>query len=103
MADGRQERSRYYNHSTFNDLIITGLCGLRPSAGDTIVVNPLLPADKWSYFCLDKVGYHGHDLTIVWDKDGSRYHVGAGLTLLVDGRRMASRKDIGELKVMLPE
>lgn len=100
---GDRERSRYYNHSTFNDLIITGLCGLRPSAGDTIVVNPLLPAGKWDYFCLDKVRYHGHDVTIVWDKDGSRYHVGVGLTLLVDGRRMASRKDIGELKAVLHE
>ena len=100
---GDRERSRYYNHSTFNDLIITGLCGLRPSAGDTIVVNPLLPADKWDYFCLDKVRYHGHDVTIVWDKDGNRYHVGVGLTLLVDGRRAASRKDIGELKAVLHE
>lgn len=24
---GDQERSRYYNHSTFNDLMITGLIG----------------------------------------------------------------------------
>ena len=28
---GDRERSRYYNHSTYNDLIITGLVGLRPS------------------------------------------------------------------------
>src|SRR6185503_15167316 len=26
----KAERSRYYNHSTFNDLVITGLCGLIP-------------------------------------------------------------------------
>ena len=44
---GDQERSRYYNHSTFNDLIITGLVGLRPRADDTIEVNPLLPDNKW--------------------------------------------------------
>ena len=40
---GDEERSRYYNHSTFNDLIITGLVGLRPRADDMIEVNPLLP------------------------------------------------------------
>ena len=36
---GDQERSRYYNHSTFNDLIITGLIGLRPRLDNTIEVN----------------------------------------------------------------
>jgi hypothetical protein len=55
---GDQERSRYYNHSTWNDLIITGLCGLRPRADNTLEVNPLLPENKWSYFCLDNVPYH---------------------------------------------
>ena len=49
---GDQERSRYYNHSTWNDLIITGLCGLRPRQDNTIEVNPLLPQNKWDYFCL---------------------------------------------------
>ena len=37
---GDQEKSRYYNHSTFNDLIITGLIGLRPREDNTIEVNP---------------------------------------------------------------
>ncbi len=32
---GDQERSRYYNHSTFCDLIITGIVGLRPGADQT--------------------------------------------------------------------
>lgn len=65
---GEQERSRYYNHSTFNDLIITGLVGLRPCAGNTFEINPLLPDDTWDYFCLDNVLYHGRNLTIAWDK-----------------------------------
>ena len=98
---GDQERSRYYNHSTFNDLIITGLCGLRPSAGNSLVVNPLLPAGKWDYFCLDKVRYHGHDLSIVWDRYGSRYHAGKGLSVYVDGKLKANRKDMGRLRIEL--
>lgn len=83
---GDQERSRYYNHSTFNDLVITGLVGLRPADNDDVVVNPLIPEGKWDWFCLDNIAYRGHNLTIFWDKDGSRYHQGKGLRVLVDGR-----------------
>ena len=94
---GDQERSRYYNHSTWNDLIITGLCGLRPRADQTVEVHPLLPADRWSYFCLDNLSYHGHTLTIVWDCDGSRYHVGKGLRVYVDGSLAGHRNTLGKL------
>jgi hypothetical protein len=94
---GDRERSRYYNHSTFNDLMITGICGLRPQADGSIVVNPLVPEDTWDYFCLDGVSYRGHVLTIIWDKDGQRYHQGSGLTVMVDGKVVANRKDIGQL------
>lgn len=83
---GDQERSRYYNHSTFNDLVITGLVGLRPRTDNTIEVNPLMPEDKWNWFCLDNVLYHGHNISIVWDKDGSRYHAGKGLRVYVNGK-----------------
>lgn len=85
---GDQERSRYYNHSTFNDLMITGLIGLRPRMDNTIEVNPLIPADKWDWFCLDNVLYHGHNLTILWDKNGDRYHCGKGLRVFVDGKEV---------------
>jgi hypothetical protein len=85
---GDQERSRYYNHSTFNDLIITGVVGLRPRLDGTVEVNPLLPAGKWNYFCLDGILYHGHSLTILWDKSGTRYNQGRGLRVLVDGREV---------------
>ena len=96
---GDQERSRYYNHSTWNDLIITGLCGLRPRADQTIEVNPLLPADKWDYFCLDNIPYHGHTLTIVWDRNGDRYHIGKGLRVLVDGKLKGQRANIGKILI----
>ena len=96
---GDRERSRYYNHSTFNDLMITGICGLRPQTDGSIMVNPLVPQDTWDYFCLDNVNYRGHVLTVIWDKDGQRYHQGTGLTLLVDGKVVANRKDLGELRV----
>ena len=94
---GDRERSRYYNHSTFADIVITGLVGLRPQADGSIAVNPLGPADNWDYFCLDGIRYHGKMLTIVWDRDGQHYRQGQGLTLMVNGKTVANRKDIGKL------
>jgi hypothetical protein len=87
---GDEERSRYYNHSTFNDLIITGLVGLRPRADNVVEVNPLLPANKWDWFCLDNVLYHGKIITIIWDKDGTKYKKAKGLSLWVNGKKVAS-------------
>jgi hypothetical protein len=85
---GDQERSRYYNHSTFNDLIISGLVGLRPREDGMIEVNPLIPENKWNWFCLDNVLYHGKIITIFWDKDGNKYGHGKGLVILVNGKEV---------------
>ncbi|MGH2563064.1 MAG: MGH1-like glycoside hydrolase domain-containing protein [Ginsengibacter sp.] len=78
--------SNHYNHSSFNNLVITGLCGIRPSAGDTLVINPLVDKSI-QYFCLDDVLYHGHKLTVVYDKDGNRYKLGKGITVFVDNNK----------------
>ena len=98
---GDRERSRYYNHSTFADLVISGLVGIRPQADNSIVVNPLIPEGLWKYFCLDNVSYHGHTITVVYDQDGQRYHLGKGLLLMVDGKIVAKRAGIGKLKATL--
>lgn len=94
---GDEERSRYYNHSTFNDLIITGLVGLRPRADDTIEVHPLLPTGKWDWFCLDNVLYHGKIITIIWDKTGEKYKKGKGLSVWVNGKKAASSLELERL------
>ena len=67
--------SNHYNHSSYNNLVITGLCGLRPSETDTLVINPLID-NSIQYFCLDEVLYHGHKLIVVYDRDGTRYKMG---------------------------
>jgi hypothetical protein len=87
---GDEERSRYYNHSTFNDLIITGLVGLRPRADNIIEINPLLLDNKWDWFCLDNVLYHGKIVTILWDKTGLKYKKGKGFQVFVNGKKIAS-------------
>jgi hypothetical protein len=81
---GEHERSRYYNHSTYNDLVITGLCGFNPE--NPADLKPLAP-ESWDWWCLDGLPYRGHILTILFDRDGSHYHQGKGLQLLVDGQR----------------
>lgn len=78
--------SNHYLHSSFNNLVITGLCGIRPSKNDTLTINPLVD-NSISYFCLDNLLYHGHKLTIVYDKDGNRYKSGKGLTVFVDDKK----------------
>lgn len=35
----------------------------------------------WDWFCLDGVKYHGHLLTVIWDKDGWRFSHGPGLAV----------------------
>jgi hypothetical protein len=91
------ERGKDYNHSTYCDLIITGLVGLRPRAAATVEVNPLIPDGVWDYFCLDNVHYHGHILTILYDKTGDRYGKGKGLRALADGKEIAASKELERL------
>jgi hypothetical protein len=83
---GDNPRSRYYNHSTFCDLVITGLVGLSPQAGDRVVVHPLVPANTWKWFALDNVYYRGKKVTILWDETGEKYKKGQGLSVYLDGK-----------------
>jgi hypothetical protein len=82
---GGRERGKDYNHSTFTDLIITGLVGLRPREDNVLEVHPLVPEELWDYFCLDRVDYRGKMITIVYDKTGERYGKGTGLSIYIDG------------------
>ncbi|MCU1233812.1 MAG: glycoside hydrolase [Candidatus Solibacter sp.] len=81
-------RGDHYNHSSYADLVITGLIGLRPRADDTVEVNPLAPPE-WDWFALDRIPYHGHDLAIVWDRSGAHFQKGAGLRIYSDGKEIA--------------
>jgi hypothetical protein len=95
-------RGNYYNHSGFADLLITGLIGLRPRADNHIVIHPLAPA-SWTYFAIDALPYHGHLLTIAFDRTGNHYHLGRGLWLAVDGHTIAHRSTLGPLEANLPK
>ncbi len=93
--------SEHYFHSGFNDLIITGLIGVKPRADDVFEIDPLAPAD-WPWFALDDLPYRGHRVSVIWDKLGSRYGRGAGLHIIVDGKKVASSDKLGRLTAKLP-
>lgn len=97
------ERGKDYNHSTYCDLIITGLIGLRPQAGDKVIINPLLPEGTWDYFCLDRIPYHGRLLTVLFDRTGEKYGKGTGLRVLADGIEIGFSPKLQRLEMVLPK
>ena len=95
------DHSEDYNHSTYDDLVISGLIGLRPAAGTTLDIKPLVPA-SWDHFALENVPYHGHNVTVAYDRTGTHYGVGTGLRVYVDGVLQASRPTVSAVTVPVP-
>lgn len=77
-------RSPHYFHSGYVDIIMTGLVGIRPRADDFLEVNPLITSDI-SWFRAEQIPYHGTNIAVQWDADGSHYGQGAGLRIERDG------------------
>lgn len=78
-------RGKDYNHSSYCDLVISGLVGLEINEDGSFTVDPLLSVDAWDWFCLDGVNFKGKIITIIWDKTGNKYHKGKGFSIRVDG------------------
>lgn len=100
-------RSHHYSHSTYVDLILSGLVGIRPRADDVLEIAPLLPEETLAakairYFAVEGVRYHGHEVGILYDADGSRYRQGAGLSIFVDGARVAGPAPLKHTFIDLP-
>jgi hypothetical protein len=99
------DRSHHYFHSGFNDLILTGIVGIRPRADDVLEVNPLLPSPKASatmrWFRAERVPYHGHLVSVTYDADGRKFGRGAGLRIAVDGEEVARRATLARVTVPL--
>lgn len=101
-------RSHHYNHSTYVDLILSGLIGIRPRADETLELDPLLPTQATPsgpairYFALQNLSYHGYDVGIFYDVDGSRYRIGRGLSVFVDGKRLSGPGPLMPIRIALP-
>ena len=102
LRKGGRERGKDYNHSTYCDLVITDLVGLRPKPDNVIEVRPLIPSDAWDWFCLDNVAYHGHILTILWDRTGDKYGRGMGFRIFADGAEIARDKSLERATGTIP-
>ena len=90
--------SEDYNHSTFDDLVLSGLLGLRPQAGGDLSIHPLVPA-SWDHFAAENVPYHGHNVTVLWDRDGTHYGQGTGMKVYLDGRLVRSSATVQAMTV----
>ncbi|MGI6573471.1 MAG: MGH1-like glycoside hydrolase domain-containing protein [Fermentimonas sp.] len=88
------ERGKDYNHSAFCDIIISDLVGIQPSMSESLTIHPLVPENQWDWFCLDRVKYHDKLVTIVWDKDGTKYKKKKGFSIYVDGELKHNSKNI---------
>ncbi|MCC2031481.1 discoidin domain-containing protein [Microbacterium sp. BWT-G7] len=76
-----------------NYIYVEDMGGIRPRADDKI---ELWPIDLgYENFMVNNLRYHGKDLTIVWDEDGSEYGLGAGYSLFIDGERKATADALG--------
>ena len=100
-AEWDWRRGYAYLHSTFCDLVITGLVGLRPRSDSLLVINPLVPKGV-DWFALDNLRYHGIDITICWDRYGSKYDFGQGLFVWADGLLLANGSELQALSLQLP-
>ncbi len=77
-ARGGRERGKDYNHSTFCDLILSGLIGIGMT-DRKLTVDPIIP-DSWDYFMVS--GLTCENYTVLYDRTGKHYNMGAGLKII---------------------
>lgn len=98
---GDNPRSSFYNHSTFNDLVINDLIGIKPRADNVLEISPLIPKNQWDWFILENLSYHGKSITVLWDKTGKKYSKGKGFLVFADGKEIYKGKDLKAVKVKM--
>ncbi|MBR5459468.1 MAG: hypothetical protein IKV53_01255 [Clostridia bacterium] len=76
---GGQNRGRDYNHSTFIDLVIRGLCGV-DIKGDTLSVNPKIKG-IWEWFKLENLTFRKETYNVYYDEQGTVFNKGKGLII----------------------
>ena len=75
---GGYERGKDYNHSTFCDLVLSGLLGIDARDGQ-LTVDPLIP-DDWDWFCVTNLPPYGK--SVIFDRTGERYGLGPGIHVI---------------------
>lgn len=98
---GDDPRSKFYNHSTFADIVIQDLIGFKPSIDGSFFLKPLIPEGEWSYFTLQGLPYKNKIVDIFWDETGKKYNKGKGLLVYIDGKLAANSKQLKPIKIKL--
>ncbi|MDR1392782.1 MAG: hypothetical protein LBJ62_02255 [Bifidobacteriaceae bacterium] len=78
-----------YNHSTFADLVLSGLLGISTGQDGAVSLDPMPAASQLGWFEADGLKLAGKSVTIRW-------HPPDGLTLTTDGNTV-TRPDLGVL------
>ena len=84
-----KERGKDYNHSSFCDLVISGLIGVQPQTDGGIVINTLIPEGEWDWFALSRIPCAGKEISVVYDRTGDHYGCRPGMTVYVNGKKAA--------------
>jgi len=100
-------RSPHYFHSGYIDIIMTGFVGIRPREDDILEINPLIPSSNDSeaieWFRAEAIPYHGNQVAVEWDIDGSHFNQGPGLRVERDGILIGSSLLLERLLIPLPK
>ena len=76
---GGKNRGKDYNHSTFCDLVISGLFGVKTDGG-TLAADPIIP-EGWDFMRLSRLPFRGRLYTIVYDRTGEKFGMGSGVRI----------------------
>ena len=76
---GGQTRGKDYNHSTFLDLVLRGLCGIKVKNG-FLTVEPRI-VGIWRWFKIENLTICRKTYTVYYDEDGSVFGKGAGVII----------------------
>lgn len=76
---GGANRGRDYNHSTFIDLVLRGLCGVDINS-TTLNVNPKIKG-IWKWFKIENLTYRNKTYTVYYDENGDIFNKGKGVII----------------------
>ena len=103
--DGRTNENYYrswiYHNilGNYTYLFIEDMAGIQPRSDEKIELSPI--DFSYDHFMVNNVRYHGHDLTVVWDKpdDGKTWYneCPEGYSLYIDGTLAFTLKDLAHV------
>ena len=76
---GGVERGKDYNHSTFIDGVLRGLCGVNVNS-ETLELNPRIKG-IWKWFKIENLTFKKKTYTVYYDEDGSVFNKGKGIII----------------------